>query len=97
MTITRAMVEDAAYDAGGEFRTDYSGRGMFGDTCVAIVCEFNSKHEIASVIARQQCEEEFGYDEFDEDDFDDALEDVKERISSDSLGRSIIYYFRGVK
>ena len=28
---------DAAHTVDGEIRTDYSGRGMFGDTCVGIV------------------------------------------------------------
>ena len=31
-------IESVAKDAGWEVRRDYSGRGMFGKTCVGIVC-----------------------------------------------------------
>jgi hypothetical protein len=30
------MLEEAADEAGVEYRTDYSGRGMYGATCFAI-------------------------------------------------------------
>ena len=31
-------IESVAKDAGWEVRRDYSGSGMFGKTCMAIVC-----------------------------------------------------------
>ncbi len=32
-------LESVAKEIGGEIRLDYSGRSMFGETCVGIVCE----------------------------------------------------------
>lgn len=41
--MTREEKIDAVYDTamkcGGDVRTDYSGRGMMGETCYGIVCD----------------------------------------------------------
>jgi hypothetical protein len=32
-------VEETASQVGGDVRSDYSGRGMYGETCYGIVCD----------------------------------------------------------
>ena len=39
ITKEQQKVFDVANEIGGKVRESYSGRGMFGDTCMGIVCE----------------------------------------------------------
>lgn len=32
-------IKEIANEVGGTVRTDYSGRGMFGKTCMGVICE----------------------------------------------------------
>lgn len=63
-----------------EFRTDYSGRGMFGKTCVGVVCDdpISTVVEIADAIR--------------DNDFDCASDELG-TIRQDSMGLSRIVYF----
>ena len=92
--ITAAMVESAAADVGGEFRDNYSGRGMYGRECVGIVAEGWQEDEIINSLVEQVLDNEY---DGDDDYYDDARDDVSGRMSSDSMGLSAIFYFRGVQ
>jgi len=46
-------IERLAENRGLEFRTDYSGRGMFGKDCVGIVGENGECAALASLIQRK--------------------------------------------
>lgn len=63
-----------------EFRTDYSGRGMFGKTCVGVVCDdpISTVVEIADAIR--------------DNGFDCASTELG-AIRQDSMGLSRIIYF----
>ena len=66
--------------------TGYSGRGMYGDTCVGVNCTDNSPLEICAAaikLARRSLDES----QFDE--FVDTIMDFK----TDSLGRRTIIYW----
>jgi hypothetical protein len=41
-TVVIDAMEGLAMDLGGEFRDDYSGRGMYGETCVGVVFDYRS-------------------------------------------------------
>jgi hypothetical protein len=106
MKITAYHVRSAADAVGGEFTDSYSGRGMYGDTCVGITMGYADRESIAENIATQIIEEDEDYsyllDDYDEDEFNEvrdeiAAEEIMPRISQDSMGLGVIYYFRSVK
>lgn len=35
----RELIEEIANEVGGSIREDYSGRGMYGAQCLAVVCD----------------------------------------------------------
>jgi hypothetical protein len=65
-----------------DVREDYSGRGMYGDTCLGFVTD---KSDVRIGIAFAEV---FG--------FDDAW-DLSVNVRTDAMGRSSIVYFPGVK
>lgn len=80
MTLTQSQLDDfenLAWDIGGEVYENYSGRGMFGKTCLAITVD-----ELENALFR------LGRESGDYD-FSNELE----RFKTDSLGRSFIIYF----
>lgn len=87
ITIDREIFENSLLDAGLEpdtdLRDDYSGRGMYGETCIGIVC---APSEYTGFIASYAIA---------------ALDDVDcgwlNRVASDNMGRSMIYYWPGVQ
>ncbi len=81
------------YDPDDAFRTDYSGRGMFGSTCFGYVGEDVSlvSFELAVVIAHLNN----GGDEPSLDDIRSAMADLGSP-RTDSMGRSTIYYWPNV-
>jgi hypothetical protein len=98
MKITASMIRDAADEVGGEVREDYSGRGMYGATCMGIVVEAWAAQGIIQSIAAAVASEE-GWDSLYDEGEDlqaDYEEEVEARMSSDSMGLRAIYYFRGV-
>lgn len=78
--ISRIVQELQADDPTASVRLDYSGRGMYGETCVGFVA--NSIPLIHAVIA----------DVFRADGF--TMRDVALLMSTDNMGLSYIAYFR---
>lgn len=49
-TITKAMLQDVASGVNGSARVHYSGRGMFGKTCVGVVVDYGAEMELSDAI-----------------------------------------------
>jgi hypothetical protein len=80
MTLTDAqleLLEDCAGNAGAGFRRDYSGRGMYGETCIGVT---GSTRELVGFIMLV-CDE------------DRELADQLVRLSVDDMGIDSIWYF----
>lgn len=77
------VLEDAADELGLDLRTDYSGRGMYGDECIGIVA--GSTGEVIRWF-------------FMIHDLDDMLADrlVEQNMSQDSMAFDIIFYWPSV-
>ena len=69
---------DAAENAGLELRTGYSGRGMYGKTCIGVVGYVSDL--IAFVLEVAEWDRELAQDELTQ-------------VSSDGMGTSTIYYW----
>lgn len=93
------MVDDGSFEE-ATFRTDYSGRGMYGDTCFGYVGSNIGavSLELIAIIAKQNTD---GLDT-DEMWFADAMDALREAShdlgapASDSMGTSIIHYWPNV-
>lgn len=82
-----AIVDELCYRYDAEVREDYSGRGMYGKTCVGIVTDAPHKDIIIATI-RVFAQDNDGLDIMD------ILDKVEDVIPSrvDSMGLSTIYY-----
>ena len=81
------VVDTLAYDQDAELRNDYSGRGMYGDKCLAIVTDNRIDMElplifVEEIIGRIDC------------DADKALAVAREILPNriDNMGRGYVYY-----
>lgn len=87
-TLSKEQSEAIIYAARGvnidpdDIRTDYSGRGMFGETCFGIV---GGDQEYAGFLL-----------ELAEDDKKLAKR-LADSVSTDSMGMETIYYWRSLK
>lgn len=82
MTLTKTQLDDfnnLAWDISGEVYEDYSGRGMFGKSCMGITVE--NVEKAIFLLGKWAAENETG--------FTSELE----RFQTDSMGRSSIIYF----
>ncbi len=81
----QTLIEEAGYET-----RSYSGRGMYGDTCLGFECNERIGDVIASLLDVISSMDEEGRDE--------ALDLAHEfrHMKSDSMGRGSIYYFEGV-
>ena len=94
-----AVIDDGSFEE-ETFRTDYSGRGMYGRTCFGYVGNNPGaiSLELAAIIARQMDPE---MDE-SEVSFTYVMEGLREALyelgspSRDSMGMSMIYYWPNV-
>ena len=80
MTLTLSQIDDfenLAWDIGGEVYEDYSGRGMFGKTCLGITVE-NLEKSIFK-LGKESADYDFSKE--------------LANFQTDSLGRSFIIYF----
>jgi hypothetical protein len=79
------IIEDAALSSCPEadIRTDYSGRGMYGDECIGITLENASEFSVALLKI------------YDEDPDLGTLLAKKQAL--DAMGLGVIIYFPGVK
>lgn len=84
MIVSRELenaIRNAADDCGFAIRSDYSGRGMFGQECFGIVA--NSVGKVVASILRN----------IDDPDVIEEFSDVLENLHTDSMGKSSIFYF----
>lgn len=80
----KELVQEYCEDAGLDYRKDYSGRGMYGKSCVAIICDNPLK-----VLC-----ELFAYIVDSDEDLDGC--DVQYTLGEpkqDSMGMSRVLYF----
>lgn len=81
--INRSVVIDALELAGLDedaLRDDYSGRGMYGEDCLAVVCGLGDLLAFATALGEQYGE----------------ARNWMSSVCSDSMGRSAVYYWPGV-
>jgi hypothetical protein len=96
VTIQQSTIDNLehALDVGEdfEFRTDYSGRFMYGRECVGFVSEaggwaiLNALYEYRASLG----------DSFEEE-YDDVTTLIENTPDTDSMGMSTIYYWRHVE
>jgi hypothetical protein len=79
--ISNELLKDISQEVYGNVRTDYSGRGMYGDTCVGIVV--SDVLELGAAIAR-----------FVEDE--ELREELTINSRTDSMGMDTIVYWTRV-
>ena len=83
ITISIELLEEIAREVAGRVRTDYSGRGMFGDTCIGITTTPHRLLELGAVISRLVN--------------DEALrEELTRNSNTDSMGYDTIVYWARV-
>jgi len=92
-------LREAAYDADLEpeeaIMNDYSGRAMYGDTCLGIVADSEAK--VVEVLFRYASRVAWRAD--DAETVAESLDDMASLVSgmrTDSMGLSMIAYFPGV-
>ena len=84
MFISRELesaIRIASEDCGFSIREDYSGRGMFGKTCLGIVAN-NIGKAVAAILRN-----------IDDPDVIEEFAGVLENLHTDSMGKSSIFYF----
>lgn len=84
MIVSRELenaIRNAADNCGFAIRSDYSGRGMFGQECFGIVA--NSIGKVVASILRN----------IDDPDVIEEFARVLENLHTDSMGKSNIFYF----
>lgn len=94
MKLTRSEYEELTYiyDEEEELYPDYSGRGMYGDTCLGYCGEDPALFvfDLAKIIASRDTESP-------------GVEDIRDQISrlglgsKDSMGLDTIYYYRSIQ
>lgn len=80
MDVSTTQLQDLAARVDGEVSWNYSGRSMFGRTCVGIVHDIN---DIAFGVQLAQV-------------FEDEAEELANDARTDSMGRSSITYFPSI-
>jgi hypothetical protein len=77
----RMMFEQACYDAGDlEVRDNYSGRAMYGKTCIGVVGSLRNAFKLIAFLAIED---------------GNLAVDLADAVCTDSMGRSEIIYFPG--
>lgn len=69
-----------------ELMTDYSGRAMYGDTCIGII---GAARDLILFVVRVSTW-------FEEDDTE-LVEELADNVRSDNMGTDMIFYFPGIK
>lgn len=80
----RDLIESFCEDYGYSFYSDYSGRCMFGKTCVGIVCDDTNTalEELEDYLRENEC---------------DYADSISSYASTDSMGLQMILYFPRVE
>lgn len=84
MNIDFETLETIADEVGGEVRTNYSGRGMYGKTCVGIVLDDSNLLALGVAIADNIVRDY------------ELRERLTSNYSTDSMGYNTIVYWIGV-
>lgn len=95
MKISHDIADTLESEFGDEFRPSYSGRFMYGKTCVGVVTDSaygpaNFVRKLAEAIAEERSDDDPG-----EDDVEEIIAEIGEP-TSDSMGRSTIFYWPNV-
>jgi hypothetical protein len=95
-TLDRQLLRDACWDAGLEpeeaVMEDYSGRAMYGETCLAIRCGHPARDAVLFLLALQPLAAEA-----DPDHGDLLAQDLAQAMRTDDLGRGSVAYFPGFR
>jgi hypothetical protein len=99
VTLTPAQIDDlreiffehGVIEDENEFRTDYSGRGMYGDTCLAITTNGSAGLETGLMMAMAIAE--YNVDNEDREDFEPILIDWFFDGRTDSMGLGMVHYW----
>lgn len=102
--ITKATVDTAAYEAEVDVRDDYSGRGMYGETCWGVVgvtdslCQFENELAKAATVEQYDGALEGSIDvESVLEVFSDKLTDIRRARREDSMGMDRIFYYPSIE
>jgi hypothetical protein len=100
--ITDMELSDAADAAGVDVRQDYSGRGMYGETCIGVVGDASDCERFEAELAKAVTLGEFKTDnEHNPEDVLDVymekLIDIQDARRSDNMGTEFIYYYPKMK
>jgi hypothetical protein len=105
-TIDRIEFEQAVQDITDEdsIRTDYSGRAMYGRTCIGLTVSPSYVDRVKTVLQqraeeiREECDDaESGDEEWvdSQSDLADALENMTYDMRTDNMGMDMIVYWPG--
>lgn len=75
------LLENAGYDC-----RDYSGRGMYGKSCLAVTLGTSGRHPALATLIVEVL------DNADADDLEVVLEALGE-VEQDNMGHDVVYYF----
>jgi 2,3-bisphosphoglycerate-independent phosphoglycerate mutase len=76
------VIEDAAMDAGVDFRADYNGRGMYGATCIGLTGDPGDIAMALIYVSRT---------------YPDLAERMARSMRTDNMGRDVIAYWPGME
>jgi hypothetical protein len=97
IALKRSQIEQAMELAGidlEQLRTDYSGRGMYGETCMAITMDSLSDLaqflvELTGMLVADTIGDEYP----DVDEVIDPARELTHKLHTDSMGRSLVAYW----
>ncbi len=89
----KAIALEAIKDyCNGDYMDDYSGRGMYGDTCPSLV--YGSQKEAINDMLNLLMLDDPGDENYEERQ---AIYEVLTRHEMDSMGRGVVLYFPALK
>lgn len=99
--ISRSTLEDALNQTDVELRENYSGRGMYGDTCIGVVGDQDAlevfEQELAKAATLAKYEDHHPTDYSDPEavieTFIEELHNVAASRRTDSMGMDAIWYY----
>jgi hypothetical protein len=77
------------------FSSNYSGRGMYGKSCIAISGSHSDCMYVISDAIKQLASQLGRSDDYDHHDFNSDV-DILLSFSTDSMGLGQVYYWRGL-
>lgn len=108
LTLTREEFDELTYSVDTDwedpdFRDDYSGRGMYGDTCFGYVGSNPGPVALELAITFAKKEVEGSSTNASDYGFEDSVAEIREAMSlvgaprQDSMGLSTIYYWPNIQ